>query len=245
MKNFLFLIISIYLFASCNNIDSNKEDEITNKSNQLMSPKEIAQYHNLILSDYLQSKKTKAHTQKNFIEAQNEILILMQDKYQSVTTGYSSNVLTSYQQNYFSETMEKTASEESVEYDFKIYFKEGMNQAASQGKISQKFANDIVDITLNSSSYSSIIAYIDEYAKNENISETERYSLEVYKEVLLASNGFWTSYENGDKRLKLKGGAWAIIADGAGGLLGALALNPISTIVVSTAASAITNEMLE
>jgi len=231
------LLVSTVVMVSCSKksvqengrVDSTEVIVSRNQVLSDLSPEQIAEYHNIAVEFYLSKYGGERHTIGDVV---NLVIELMYANYPKLMDSFVLKDEDNFLLPFYSEFCTNTDV-------FNKIMEVGFEAFKLNGDVSQKFFNDIKQLTLSGNSFESIMNQLLNY---EVSTEYERNSLEIYKHVLIASNNLWNVDGVGVNELRpLKCSSYVIAADALGSLAGS-AFGPWGTIIVGAVYSIASNE---
>lgn len=228
----IFISLVFFSLTSCNEVDvtnsqvnSQSELSVLSKDASELTSKQIAEYHNIAVELFLNNDNGHKKTIK---EIENSVIELMTDNYPDLMRNFE------VEDNYnFIKTEYNAYSINPNQLENII--DNGFDKLLLDKKISTTFAQDLKELTLNDAiSFEDKISFLDSYSAN-GIYESN--FIDVYKEVLIASNNLWNlNATTAQAKMKCSSGVIAADAVGAGlGLFGGPVWSIIQGAVVSIA----------
>jgi len=213
-KNVLFLLIllllvgSSILIVSCSKESVQQHEEIETceaVSNRklivsVLSPQQIAEYHNIAVELYLNNYKGEKQSIGEIINTLSELMSIHHPELMNGTViDNNDNILSSFYSKY------------AIDNDMLSHIVEkGLDNWVSQGLVSEYFAEGIKYLVRSKSTFEEAIAWMNEYEVRE---DHEQKCVSICKSLLCASNYLWNESEIDIPPALKKCSSWAIYAD--------------------------------
>lgn len=238
MKTLNIFLLSIFISLIFFSLTSCSDDDVTNsqvksqselsvlsKNSSELTSKQIAEYHNIAVELFLNNDDGHKKTIK---EIENSVIKLMTDKYPDLMRNFEVDDNYNFiKSEYNAFSINPNQLENIID--------NGFNKFLLDKKISKTFAQDLKELTLNDEiSFKDKISFLDSYNAT-GIYESK--FIDVYKEVLIASNNLW-NLNGTTAKAKMKCSSGVITADAVGaglGLFGGPVWSIIQGVVVSIA----------
>jgi len=231
----IFISLVFFSLTSCNEddvtnsqVNSQSELSVLSKNSSELTSKQIAEYHNIAVELFLNNDNGHKKTVK---EIENSVIELMTANYPDLMKNFevddNYNFIKS-EYNTYSINPKRLGNIIDIGFDKLIL----------DGKISSTFARDLKELTLNDEiSFKDKISFLDSYRIN-GIYESN--FIDVYKEVLTASNNLW-NLNGTTAQTKMKCSSGVIAADAVGAGLGLFG-GPVWSIIQGAVVSIAVNE---
>jgi len=220
MKTLKIFLLSIFISLIFFSLTSCSDDDVTNyqvksqselsvlsKNSSELTSKQIAEYHNIAVELFLNNDDGHKKTIK---EIENSVIKLMTDKYPDLMRNFEVDDNYNFiKSEYNAFSINPNQLENIID--------NGFNKFLLDKKISKTFAQDLKELTLNDEiSFKDKISFLDSYNAT-GIYESK--FIDVYKEVLIASNNLW-NLNGTSAKAKMKCSSGVIAADAVGAGLG-------------------------